>query len=333
MGIEKKLLHEDSNSRAGNNHPQDKFRITDPVPDSLDDCEKQYHILLADDVEIYREMGRVILKRLGHRVTLAKNGEEAATLASQQPFDMIFMDIQMPVLDGLCAALRIRNGEKTTGLHVPIIAMTCPSPGVWEKCFAAGMDGYLSKPVQREDVISTIFRQFKQEKSDGIGLPRMLSLPIGIEREASGATPVLTTCNCAEVSAPKSPRDPATAQSSVPDSPPEQLPVFDRRGLMDLLFGEEDLVKKFLVLYLSSVGNYLDQLSAALFAADVEQVHVLAHSMKGAAVNIGALRVCDAAHRLETLARAGELGGAVGIFDTLMSAVVEFRSQTEGEIG
>jgi CheY-like chemotaxis protein len=301
--------------------------------DSIDEHQKQYHILLADDVEIYREMGRVILKRLGHRVTLAQNGAEAATLASRQPFDMIFMDIQMPVLDGFDATARIRIHEKLTRLHVPIIAMTCPCLGVWEKCFAAGMDGYLSKPVQRDDVISTISRQFEKEKADNLARSQIPApLPSGIASEASAAPPGVTSGNCDPASAQQSPRDSATALLFVPDSPLELMPVFDRNGLMDLLYGEEELVKKFLNLYLASVGSYLDQLSAALFAADVVQVHVLSHSMKGAAVNIGALRVCDAAHRLETLARAGDLEGAVGIFDTLMSAVVEFRGQAEGEI-
>jgi len=326
MLIGKELWYDDPNVSSGSDCLQDPLRAP---TDSAEGHEKQCHILLVDDVEIYREMGRVILKRLGHRVTLAKNGEEAATLASRQAFDLIFMDIQMPVLDGFGAAAQIRNHEKLTRSHVPIIAMTCPSQGVWEKCFAAGMDGYLSKPVQREDVISTISRQFQQKKSDDTTPPRVLTpLPSGIEQEASA----VTTGNGAEWSPPETPRDSDSALLFVPDSPPEQLPVFDRRGLMDLLYGEEYLVKKFLNLYLASVGSYLDKLSAALFAANVEQVHVLSHSMKGAAVNIGALRVCDAARRLETLARAGELKGAVEIFDTLMSAVAEFRDQAEGEI-
>ena len=328
MAIGKELLDDVPNASSGSTCLQDLLRAP---ADSTEDHEKQYHILLADDVEIYREMGRVILKRLGHRVTLAKNGEETAVLASQQPFDMIFMDIQMPILDGFGATARIRNDERLTRRQVPIIAMTCPSQGILEKCLAAGMDGYLSKPVQREDVISIISRQFQQEKADGSGVPAMLSLlPSGVERETSVV--MATTCSYDKVAAPQSPRDSATSLLFVPDSAPEQLPIFDRPGLMDLLYGEEDLVKKFLELYLSSVGNYLDQLSAALFAARVEQVHALAHSMKGSAVNIGALRVCDAAHRLETLARAGELEGAVGIFDTLMSAVAEFRGQAEKEI-
>jgi CheY-like chemotaxis protein/HPt (histidine-containing phosphotransfer) domain-containing protein len=328
MLIGKELLNDLPTAGSASSCLQDPFRSP---ADSAEEHRKQYHILLADDVEIYREMGRVILKRLGHRVTLAKNGAEAATLASQQPFDMIFMDIHMPVLDGFGAAAWIRNLEKHTRVHVPIIAMTCPSQGVREKCFAAGMDGYLSKPVQREDVISTLSRHFEQEKTECLGLPQTVSpLPGGVAGEASAATSV--TANVSKEAASESPRDCAPPLLFVPDSAPELLPVFDRRGLMDLLYGEEDLVKKFLGLYLGSVGKYLDQLSAALFAADVEQVHVLAHSMKGAAVNIGALQVCDAAHRLETLARAGTLDGAVGIFDTLMSAVVAFRGEAEKEI-
>jgi CheY-like chemotaxis protein/HPt (histidine-containing phosphotransfer) domain-containing protein len=330
MVIDKEQSHEVTNASPGSGDLEDTFHI--PADSgSAEEHEQQLHILLADDVEIYREMGRVILKRLGHQVTLAKNGEEAATLAGLQTFDMIFMDIQMPVLDGLGAAARIRNNEKRTHSHVPIIAMTCPSQGVWERCLAAGMDGYLSKPVQREDVIS-IFRRFQQEHTDGARLTEMLSpLAGGIER-AGAAIPLVTAGNRPKVSASERLRDIAADQPSDPLAAAEQLPVFDRQGLMDLLCGEKDLIKSFLELYLGSVGGYLDQLSVALFAAQAGQVHALAHSMKGAAVNMGALRVSAAALRLETLTRTGELEGAVAIFGTLMSAVVEFRGQAEKEI-
>jgi len=92
-------------------------------------------------------------------VTLAGNGVEALAKWSQEPFDLIFMDVQMPELDGLEATRRIRQREKSTLNHVPIIAMTAHAMrGDGERCLAAGMDDYLPKPISRRDLEQAVRR-------------------------------------------------------------------------------------------------------------------------------------------------------------------------------
>ena len=289
-------LHDADTTSPGGPDLKDSSRLP---PASGEEHEGQRRILLVDDVEVYREMGRVILKRLGHVVTTAANGETAAKLACQQSFDLIFMDLQMPVLDGFGATARIRAHERTTGAHVPIVAMTCPNPGVWEKCLAAGMDGHLSKPVQRVDIIDVINRHRRFDRAS-------CTTP---DTEGHG--------------------QPAAIRPTDEETAADLVPVFDRGGLLDLLCGDEAMAEKFLELYLNTVGGYLDQLAAALFSANVKQVHILAHTIKGAAINIGALQVSELAHQLETLVREGGLAGAVELFDGLMSSVIRFRREAE----
>jgi HPt (histidine-containing phosphotransfer) domain-containing protein len=102
-------------------------------------------------------------------------------------------------------------------------------------------------------------------------------------------------------------------------------PVFDRSGLLELFAEEDGLLERLLERYLGFLGNYLDLLSEALFAADQLQVQLIAHDIKGAALNIGALEVHDAARRLELLAAGGGLRGAVEIYAQLVTSVDTFR--------
>jgi len=105
------------------------------------------------------------------------------------------------------------------------------------------------------------------------------------------------------------------------------LPVFDRDALLDLLGGDQELMGQILERYLDCLADYLDLLPEALFAADVQQVRIKAHLIKGAAINIGALQVSEAARQLEMLARGGELDGAVGLLNHLMSSVDSFHRE------
>ena len=92
-----------------------------------------------------------ILTRESHTVVIANNGQEAVDLYQHQPFDILLMDVTMPVLDGYDASRLIRQIEQKTGRHVPIIAMTARAMiGDRERCLEAGMDEYLSKPIHRE---------------------------------------------------------------------------------------------------------------------------------------------------------------------------------------
>jgi len=118
---------------------------------------RRLHILLVEDNRINRVLARRILEGVGHDVESAENGLEAIRAVQQSRFDLVFMDIQMPEMDGLAATAAIRSWEKTTGTHVPIVAMTAHAmKGDQEICLAAGMDGYISKPIQRQTVLDAI---------------------------------------------------------------------------------------------------------------------------------------------------------------------------------
>jgi len=98
-----------------------------------------------------------LLEKHGHRVALARNGREALEQIAAQAFDVVLMDVQMPELDGLEATAAIREQEKTTGGHLPVVAMTAHAmQSDRQRCLAAGMDGYVSKPININQLVSVV---------------------------------------------------------------------------------------------------------------------------------------------------------------------------------
>jgi PAS domain S-box-containing protein len=129
-------------------------------------------ILLAEDNPINQKVAVATLEAAGHRIVVVNNGKEVLAALDKQSFDVILMDVQMPELDGFQATARIREREKQTGQHVPIIALTARAlKGDRDRCLAAGMDGYVSKPFDREELLRAIES----------------CVPTGVDREASNA--------------------------------------------------------------------------------------------------------------------------------------------------
>ena len=121
------------------------------------------HILLVEDEFINRTLAVTLIEREGWRVTCAENGVEALEILEKEKFDLVLMDIQMPKMNGYAATAIIRDQEKERGEHVPIIAMTAYAvKGDREKCLAAGMDGYISKPI-RPDLLRLEIESILQE--------------------------------------------------------------------------------------------------------------------------------------------------------------------------
>jgi CheY-like chemotaxis protein len=122
----------------------------------LEEAKHSVSILLAEDNPINQKLGKVLLTKAGYNVDIANNGREAVALfmLDQKKYDLIFMDINMPELDGLEAAKEIRkNGFK----RVPIIALTAAAMKEdKEKCLQAGMNDYITKPIKREIVFKTL---------------------------------------------------------------------------------------------------------------------------------------------------------------------------------
>jgi two-component system, sensor histidine kinase and response regulator len=121
------------------------------------------HVLLAEDNTINQRLATRLLEKRGHRVTVANNGQEAIAHLQKSSFDLVLMDVQMPLMDGLEAARMIRKQEKETGIHQPIVALTAHAvKGDQERCEAAGMDGYLAKPIRPED-LEAVLQKYMSE--------------------------------------------------------------------------------------------------------------------------------------------------------------------------
>ena len=124
------------------------------------------HILLAEDNTVNQLIASRLLEKQGHHVVTSGNGREALERLDKERFDLILMDVEMPEIDGFEATATIRKQEETTGARIPIIAMTAHAlKGDRERCLAAGMDDYVSKPIQPGVLFAAIERLLPSESA------------------------------------------------------------------------------------------------------------------------------------------------------------------------
>ena len=125
---------------------------------SLREDQQKLRILLAEDNVVNQKLAARLIEKWGHTVTVVGSGREALEALENSSFDVVLMDVQMPEMDGFEATAEIRKKEKTTGEHIPVIAMTAYAMrGDRERCLTAGMDGYVSKPVQPDELLRAIY--------------------------------------------------------------------------------------------------------------------------------------------------------------------------------
>jgi CheY-like chemotaxis protein len=139
----------------------DKHQSTAPeLPESRKTSGPALRVLLVEDGVVNQRVATGFLQRAGHHVTVAGNGQQAIDTLARESFDVVLMDVQMPIMDGLEATAVIREREQESGGHVPIIAMTAAAmKGDRERCLEGGMDAYVSKPIDPEELFATIAEQ------------------------------------------------------------------------------------------------------------------------------------------------------------------------------
>ena len=149
--------------------PKELLPLDSPVRYGL----RNKHVLLVEDNRFNRQIAKTFLNHAQVHVTEAEHGAEAVTLAQEQPFDLILMDIQMPVMDGYAATALLRQ---QLGLCTPIVALTANAiKGEREKCLSAGMDGYLAKPFKEEELLKIVSQWLLQQPATPPAAPPALS--------------------------------------------------------------------------------------------------------------------------------------------------------------
>ena len=231
-------------------------------------------VLLAEDNMINQQVAQGVLHKLGCRVDLAMNGVEAFDAARKNAYDIIFMDCQMPRMDGYEATCKIRSREikGKNGKRIPIVALTANAlNGDREECFAAGMDDYISKPFGRQQISKVLERWLPDDQKS--------FLPKG-----------------------------STDAPLVPSQKKEAVPEVIDPGALETIRslqppGAEDLLTKIITFFLEDTPGRLKELHGCVKKNDIAGVRFLAHSLKSSSGNLGALTLSSLFKELEEQAR------------------------------
>ncbi len=273
---------EERSPRPGPGAPE-----TPPVPEP---ARSRLRVLLAEDDEINRKVAVRMLAALGYRADVAVNGLEVLAALEERPYDVVLLDVQMPELDGLETARRIRR--RWPGPPPRLVAMTANAlQGDRRACLEAGMDDYLAKPVELRRLQAALGRSDAGTKGD--------AAPVAAEPPDGGppvsGPPVL---------------DPAAL---------EQL-----RRLDD---GDGEFLRSAIDLFLGDAGDKLESLGLALRERDAARVEHLAHSLKSSSGHLGGRRMSAACAELERAAHGGSWNGTGDLLETIGAELGRLRAE------
>ncbi len=287
MGLAKHLQEENPCGLAGEAKVDASHR-TEGQPDHHAGPSRPLHILIAEDNLANQKLtSRLLLKR-GHSIAIVDDGQEAVARYQREEFDLILMDVQMPIMSGIEATQAIRQLERYSGKHIPIVALTAHAmAGDKQKCLEAGMDGYLSKPVHPE-LLAEKIRQVVPNTEEN----EMTHQPTdtGQNTQRAGGMP------------------------------------FDPVELMGRLEGDTELLAEITEEFRQSWPGMLLRLQAAIDSQDAQSIEQAAHTIKGAVSNFAAKDAFDVALNLEMIGRHGRLESAAETCEQLsqkVAAVIE----------
>ncbi len=268
------------------------------------------HILLAEDNLVNQEVALAYLKRLGCRVELVSNGQQAMEALAQTPFDLVFMDCQMPGMDGYEATRAIRAQEEAMAgrPHIPIIAMTAHAlAGDREKCLAAGMDDYLGKPFTEQQLAGILDKWLLQQHRGQGGEGRDPDL--SPDKSSAGSQP-----------------PPASTVT-----PPLDTNILESIKQLQQS-GAPDLLGKVIQAYLKETPKLLDRLLTAFNQADADSARHVAHSLKSSSANVGAVRLAALCKELEAMAKTGSLDDCAMRLSELSQEVHSVQQALQAEL-
>lgn len=244
--------------------------------------QRALRILLAEDTRTNQKLAEYILTRRGHIVEIARDGRQALERIEKNAFDVVLMDVQMPVMDGFQATAAIRSLADPAKADVPIIAMTAHAlKEDADRCLAAGMDAYVSKPIEADELIELV--EFLGETNAGVETSDEVSTPPRMDRGG------------------KQPSAGAAAE--------ESASVFDINEAVNKCFGKFEF-------FSDIVGGFFDEVDGALLAmsearaqGNNDEVQRVAHHLKNTVLYLGARPATAAIVKVEASAKSGDAGG------------------------
>jgi CheY-like chemotaxis protein/HPt (histidine-containing phosphotransfer) domain-containing protein len=265
-------------------------------------------VLVAEDTPTNQTLIRILLEKMGLNIVMTQDGEEAVKAATEQEFDLVLMDIQMPRMDGYDAAKQLRK----QGFKKPIVAVTAHAMnGDREKCVEAGCDDYLPKPIDRHHLIDIITKYLTPQAND---LGEKID---SVKTQIQELTQMCAPQNDSIVETPKS--------SEI--LPADQL--IDWSEIMNIC-DDESVIKEVVDMYRNDSPKCLQSLAESIKAANPKLIKMYAHSLKGASLQIGAKRLGDIAYKLECAGRDKDMDNIPELFNKLQdeySKLALFLSQ------
>ena len=252
-------------------------------------AQRRGRILLAEDNTVNQRVALGLLKKLGYRADVVSNGREAVEALARQSYDLILMDCQMPELDGFAATTEIRHGEGDQR-HTLIMAMTANAmQGDRERCLAAGMDDYMSKPITLDVLRDKL----------ALWLPAELDIASEVETGAMSTMAAVTS----------------PAPSTEQPDPLDRERVETVRELLEEVFAET------IEAFLQHTSTQIAALHEAIAQNDATAVSYIAHTLKGSSGNIGATRLSALC---EQLVHASKIGLPAEVGQHIIHIEMEF---------
>ncbi len=271
-------------------------------------------VLLAEDNAVNQRLAVALLEKRGHRVHVVANGRQAVEAWEGEDFDVILMDVQMPVLGGLEATAMIRERERTdrpARARVPIVALTARAlDGDRKQCLDAGMDAYVSKPISAGELFAAIEgRTVLHDEAAERRLDDAAERPI--------------------VAGRPSPEDDVGALASGREgSPPSRAEaVLDEASLRRTVGGDEQLMRELAELFIGEARRLLGEIRSAVDRSDAADLEAAAHALKSSAAHMAAPSVATLALALETIGRRGELHGAGPVCSQLERSLTQLNEE------
>ena len=231
----------------------------------------KFRILLVEDNITNQQVAMGILRKTGVRVDAVANGREAITALEQMPYDLVFMDVQMPVMDGYEATRIIRDKSSNVRDHsIPVIAMTAHAmQRDKEKCLQAGMNDYLSKPISPSP-LAAMLEQWLDYR-------------------------------------PELPSNTLENIQEEPPTPENKMLIFNQMEFLERMMDDRDLAQMIIDEFLKNTPQLIDEVGIHIKQNEAEKAGNIAHSIKGSAANVSASKLVKVAFSIEQAGKSNDI--------------------------